>query len=167
MKKLISVIIVIVVLVLLATLFIKRAHAPQTTPGPSITALPGSSTPPVPVYSNLPGIATCSLKGTIRFLTPTVYNNGDALFTYKGVDHPARNIFWKVTPTDDVSVGPNIFDTMPLPDGTSLLTVGMPAHPKAKRYTITASLQYGRLDSHQNIKVFTTACTGSTTVILP
>lgn len=164
MKRTILVVIVLVLVIIGAFFLIKKAQAPQSTPTPVSSA--GPITPRVNYYTNLPGIASCNLKGTIRYVAPNIYNNGDALFSYAGVDDAARNIFWDISPKDSLSVGPNIFDKLPLPEGSSLLTIGLPSHPIAKRYTLTASMQYGRLIDG-NIKVSTTACTGSTTVILP
>lgn len=119
--------------------------------------------------------ASCELKGEIKFLNHNTYNNQDAIFIYKGVDHPARNVFWTVTPQDDISVGPNIFNKTPIPDGESLLGIILPDNPKYKKYEITAKLQYGRLvDGKGNfvtengyVKVFEKQCVGKTTVVLP
>lgn len=119
--------------------------------------------------------AACQLKGEIQFLNHNTYNNQDARFTYQGIDHPARNIFWTVTPADQVAVGPNMFGKVPLPDGESLLGVVLPKNPQYKKYEITAKIQYGRLvDAKGNfvtvggyIKVFEKSCQGKTTVVLP
>lgn len=119
--------------------------------------------------------ASCELKGEIRFLDSNTYDNQDALFVYKGIDHPARNIFWTVTPQDNVSVGPNIFSKIPIPNGENLLGVFLPQNPKYKKYEITAKIQYGRLvDAKGNfvtvggyVKVFEKQCQDKTVVILP
>ena len=103
------------------------------------------------------------------------YDNQDGLFIYKGVDHPGRNVFWTVTPQDNISVGPNIFNRTPIPDGESLLGVVLPENPKYKKYEITAKIQYGRLvdgkgnfvTASGNVKVFEKQCVGKTTVVLP
>lgn len=118
------------------------------------------------LWETLKGPATCTLKGEIKYITQNTYNNQDALFTYKGVDHPARNIKWTITPTDDLSIGPNIFDRMVLPDGKSLLGIVLPEKPKAKKYTLTASIDYGRLVDGA-LKVSEQKCSGKTTIVLP
>ena len=119
--------------------------------------------------------ASCQLKGEIKFLNHNTYDNQDAIFTYKGIDHPGRNVFWTVTPQDDISVGPNILNKTPIPDGESLLGVILPDSPKYKRYELTAKIQYGRLvDAKGNfvteggvVKVFEKQCDGKTVVVLP
>jgi hypothetical protein len=116
----------------------------------------------------------CQLQGEIKFLNHNTYDNQDAKFIYSGIDHPARNISWIVTPADDISVGPNIFGKLVLPKGESLLGVTLPENPKYKTYELTAKIQYGRLiDKNGNfvtvggdIKVFEKQCTGKTTVVL-
>lgn len=126
-------------------------------------------------WSLLLADASCELKGEIKFLDGNTYDNQDALFIYKGIDHPARNIFWTVTPQDKISVGPNIFSKIPIPNGENLLGVFLPQDPKYKKYEITAKIQYGRLiDDKGNfvtvggyVKVFEKQCQGKTVVVLP
>ncbi|MBI2626715.1 MAG: hypothetical protein HYW77_00515 [Parcubacteria group bacterium] len=121
------------------------------------------------------GQASCQLKGEIKFLDHNTYDNQDALFIYSGVDHPGRNIIWTVTPLDDLSVGPNIFNKMFIPDGESLLGVTLPDNPKYKKYELTVKMQYGRLVDEKgnyvtvggNVKVFEKQCDGKTTVLFP
>jgi len=167
---------------------------PSVTESPSATLTP-TKTPnitkvPVPLpsgdgrttfidetvpWSLLLGDASCELKGELKFLNHNTYDNQDGLFIYKGVDHPGRNVFWTVTPQDNISVGPNIFNRTPIPDGESLLGVVLPENPKYKKYEITAKIQYGRLvdgkgnfvTASGNVKVFEKQCVGKTTVVLP
>ncbi len=164
MKKVFLGIAILIVIVAAGIFFVKKSQAPSVTP--SLTSVPSPTTDPDNVYKDLPGIASCNLKGTIRYITPQTYNNGDALFTYRGVDHPGRNIFWKVTPSDKLDMGPNIFTQLALPEGTSLLSVTLPEHPVTGRYTVTASMQSGRL-VNGNVKVSIIPCTGATTIIFP
>ena len=95
-----------------------------------------------------------------------VYDNQDAKFIYKGIDHPGRLVYWTVSPQDNLGVGPQIFAQIPIPDGESLIGISLPENPKYKQYELTASITYGRL-VNGNVKVFTKACTGKTTVVLP
>lgn len=119
--------------------------------------------------------ASCKLQGEIKFLDHNTYNNQDALFLYSGIDNPARNIFWTITPDDDLSVGPNMFVKRVIPDGDSLLSIVLPENPKSKTYTLTAKIQYGRLIDEKgnfvavggNVKVFEKQCEGKTTIVLP
>lgn len=157
---------------------------PSLAPKPSLTKVPvplptgdGRTTfidETVP-WSLLLADASCELKGELKFLNHNTYDNQDGLFIYKGIDHPARNIFWTVTPQDDISVGPNIFGKIPIPNGEHLLGVVLPDNPKSKRYEITAKIQYGRqvdakgnfVTEGGNVKVFTKQCDGKTVVVLP
>lgn len=163
---------------------IGESPAPSSSPKPNITKVPvplpsgdgrttfiGETVP----WSLLLADASCELKGEIKYLNQNTYDNQDALFIYRGIDHPGRNIFWTVTPQDDISVGPNIFNKIPIPNGESLLGISLPDNPKYKKYDITAKIQYGRLvDAKGNfvteggtVKVFEKQCTGKTTVVLP
>lgn len=170
MKRLI-ILIVLVVIILAVLVIVTKGTKPVSSPLPSVSVSQIPLTPrpeSTPIdYSKFSAKASCSLKGTIRYIDATTYNNGDALFTYKGIDHPGRNIIWTVTPKDGLSIGPNIFDRYPLPDGTSLISITLPENPIAKRYTLTAAVQYGRLAPDGNIKVSVAQCSGSTTIILP
>ena len=139
--------------------------------GDGKTTFVGESVP----WSLLLDDASCELKGELKFLNHNTYDNQDAIFIYKGIDSPARNIFWTITPQDNISVGPNIINRMPIPNGESLLGVVLPENPKSKTYDITAKIQYGRLvDANGNfvatggtVKLFEKQCQGKTTVVLP
>lgn len=160
------------------------------SPSPSITAQPKPSVSKIPLpsgdgrisfidesvpWSLLLADASCELKGEIKFLNHNTYNNQDAIFIYKGIDHPARNIFWTITPQDNIRVGPNIFSKITIPNGESLLGVILPDNPKYKKYELTAKIQYGRLVDNNgsfvvaggNVKVLEKQCIGKTTVVLP
>jgi len=157
-------------------------------PSPTPTTRPIATKVPLPTgdgrttfideavpWSLLLGQASCQLKGEIKFLNHNTYDNQDAKFIYSGVDHPGRNIFWTVTPQDDILVGPNIFGKMFLPNGESLLSVTLPENPKYKQYELTVKMHYGRLVDEKdnfvtiggNVKVFEKQCEGKTTVVLP
>lgn len=163
---------------------------PITTPRPTPTNIPSLTKTSVPLPSGdgqttfidkpvpwelLLKDASCKLQGEIKFLASDLYNNQDALFIYSGVDNSARNIFWTITPDDDMSVGPNMFSKRSLPSGDSLLSIVLPENPKSKTYTLTAKIQYGRLVDEKgnfvtvggNVKVFEKQCEGKTIVVLP
>ena len=155
---------------------------PTPTPRPIATKVPlptgdGRTTfidESVP-WSLLLGQASCRLQGEIKFLNHNTYDNQDALFVYSGVDHPGRNILWTVTPQDDISVGPNIFSKLVLPNGESLLGIVLPENPKYKQYELTVKMQYGRLVDEKgnfvtaggDVKVFEKQCDSKTTIVLP
>jgi len=120
--------------------------------------------------------ASCELKGEIKFVNEKTYDNQDAIFIYKGVDHPGRNIFWKISPAEsNLEIGPNIFNKVPIPNGQSLLGVFAKGTLGAKKYTLTAVMQYGRLVDDKgkfvtvggNVRVSEKPCQGQTTVVLP
>ncbi len=160
------------------------SSSPSPIPRPSLTKVP--TLPPsgdgrttfigetVP-WSLLLTDASCELKGEIKFLNHNTYDNQDAVFIYKGIDHPGRNVFWTISPQDNISVGPNIFNKIPIPNGESLLGIVLPESPKSKRYELTAKIQYGRLvdgngnfvTTGGNVKVFDKQCSGKTVVVLP
>lgn len=155
---------------------------PSASPKPTVTKVPlpsgdGRSTfidEQVP-WALLLNDASCELKGEIKFLEHNTYNNQDAKLVYKGIDHPARNVFWTITPEDDLSVGPNIFSRIFIPDGESLLGIILPDNPKHTKYELTAKIKYGRLVDEKgnfvtaggNVKIFEKQCVGKTTVLLP
>ncbi|MBI2674261.1 MAG: hypothetical protein HYX22_00785 [Candidatus Yanofskybacteria bacterium] len=168
---------------------------PSVSPSPTPSTSSGQATPrpiatkaPLPTgdgrttfideavpWSLLLGEATCRLQGEIKFLDHNTYDNQDAKFIYNGVDHPGRNIFWTVTPQDEISVGPNIFGKMFLPNGESLIGIALPENPKSKQYELTVRMHYGRLVDEKdhfvtiggNVKVFEKQCDGKTTIVLP
>lgn len=120
--------------------------------------------------------ASCELKGEIKFLNSDTYNNQDALFTYSGVDHPARNVKWTISPAEpNLEVGPNIFSKMPIPNGQSLLGLFKKGDVSLKKYELTAVMEYGRLVDENgkfvtvggDVKVFKKQCLGKTSVVFP
>ena len=161
--------------------------SPLSTPlisiNPSITPVPTSTwdgkqtfiDEPVP-WELLTEDAFCRLQGEIKFLTHNMYDNQDAKFVYNGVDHPARGIYWTVTPDEpEMSIGPNLFVKKEIPNGESLIGIVLPDNPIAKTYELTAKIQYGRLVDGQGnyvtaggiVKVFEKQCEGKTTIVLP
>jgi hypothetical protein len=116
-------------------------------------------------YAKLTKPATCSIGGTVKFVSPSIYQNINNNFKYTGIDSPARQVKWKITPEDDLRIGPNLTAQFTLPDGTTPIGVTLPAQPKAKSYTLTASITYGR-QVGDDIKISEAACTGKTTVEL-
>ena len=156
----------------------------SVTPTPRKTALPTSPVSPTPTKSaglvpspvpwdQLPPEASCELNGEIKYVLvdsgpnhSNIYDNQNAKFIYRGIDHPGRLVNWTVSPQDDLRVGPQIFAQIPLPDGESLIGISLPENPKYKTYELTAAVSYGRLVDG-NVKLFTKQCTGKTTVMLP
>ncbi len=148
------------------------APSPSEGISPTPTSTPIShSTTPSPTASSFWGPtglrhpATCSVGGNITFLKPDLSANDDAHISWQYVDLKARHINWSVTPNDKLAVGPNLFEILSLPSGTSLVTVGLPSQPKAKSYILRASVTYGEVVDN-NVVVRTTACSGEIRVML-
>jgi len=181
--------ILLVGLVLIGYSFFRDTDQISTSTSPSPSAsLPMVSSLPAPTgdgrttftdeqvpWALLLKEASCELKGEIKFVSASTYDNQDALFTYKGIDNPGRNIAWSISPNEEIKVGPNLFARMPIPNGESLLSIYMPKDPKYKKYELTAKIQYGRLVDEQgkfvpaggNVRVFEKVCKGKTTIVLP
>lgn len=136
------------------------------TPGPS--SLPTSTASPVISYPNIVNKyppAECVLAGSIEYLEPKLYESREARISYKNVDSKARHIIWSVLPKDELSIGPNLFARLPVPDGAEDISVSLPANPIAKNYVLTARITYGVfVRGNQEIK--TTSCTGQIPVEL-
>ncbi len=182
---------VIVVVISGFFLFRRQASAPEVsvTPEESVSELPSDSASPTgkPTTKKTPTPkptvealtsqeqiwkelgnkpATCQLKGLIQFIQPNLFDNKDSLFTYQGIDSEARLILWKVIPDDDIRIGPNIFNKLPIPNGKSLLTVALPDKPKSNRYELYAQVTYARL-VNGGAENYVANCTGKVVVDVP
>jgi len=135
------------------------------TPSSSVTPGLSPAISPTPLSSQQPEFlnkyppAECSLTGNITFISPTIYENKDADIIYKNIDSIARHIIWMVSPEENLSVGPNLFVNLPLPDGVEDVTVVLPNNPRAKNYIITAKVTYGVL-INKNLEIKEASCTG-------
>lgn len=202
-NKILLITFLVVILVLAGVYFgVFRKSSPgepagSESPEPSFSVSPSPTPTPRPFVSKVPlpsgngktifidekvpwelllADASCELKGEIKFLNEKTYDNQDALFIYKGIDHPGRNIKWTITPAEpNLGVGPNIFSKIPIPAGESLLGV-FPSGPlAAKKYELTAQIEYGRLIDTKgkfvtaggDVKIFQKQCQGKTTIVLP
>lgn len=125
----------------------------------------GLAVPTTVPYSQLNGPASCRVEGTIKFLSPTIYQDIGAKLTYSGIDSPARQIKWKVSPSEDLRIGPNLMAQLTLPDGSIMVGATLPASPQSKNYKLTASITYGRLIG-EGIRVYEVNCSGEVSVVL-
>lgn len=91
--------------------------------------------------------------------------NLNAKLSYTGIDSPARQIKWWISPVDDLRVGPNLMAQLAIPDGDSMVIATLPASPVSKNYTLTASMTYGRLENG-GIVVHEVSCSGKIDVVL-
>lgn len=115
-------------------------------------------------YAQLNGPASCQASGDVEFFSPTTARDS-AKLTYAGIDSPARQIKWLVTPDDNLGVGPNLAASLKLPDGNHMVTVTLPSPPKARDYTLTVSMTYGRLVNGA-VRVYEVGCSGQVKVKL-
>lgn len=146
------------------------------TSSPSVTGTPEfSATPSVQATSTpekfesfvgLKEPASCLIAGEITYLDKSTYASTDnALISWRNVDSTGRLIKWRSKPADNLSIGPNIFANLDIPDGDYGLTVGLPGKPIAKEYILFASVTYGQL-INGNVEVKEVACSGFTKVKL-
>ncbi|MBI2063713.1 MAG: hypothetical protein HYT65_01835 [Candidatus Yanofskybacteria bacterium] len=132
---------------------------------PTATSEPSPVISPMTLPSRTPEItskyppAECSLTGSITYISPGLYENKDANIIYKNIDSVARLVLWTIFPDDNLSVGPNIFASLPLPDGIEDVTVSLPDNPKSKNYTLTAKVTYGVVID-RNLVIKESLCAG-------
>lgn len=121
-----------------------------SSPSPSISISPSASSgippsaKPSPNASPTPEtpLAICRLGGEVVFISPNLYENRDNYLGYENINDTAQVIKWTVTPADDLVLGPNMFSRLALPSGKTLISVTLPAAPKAKTYEATARITY-------------------------
>lgn len=150
------------------------ATAPKAATGsPQATKLPrptvGSGSLPTPVPRGLiTGPATCQLSGSINFISENLYETRGAKIAYQNVDDGSRFIFWKVSPDDGIlTVGPNIFSQLTLPNGEREIGVSLTKPSSVESYTLTASVTYGVIKPNGSEEIKESACSGSIAVIMP
>ena len=74
--------------------------------------------------------------------------NEEAFIVYRNIDNSARLIFWQSTPDFKgvLSIGPNMFAGLPIPDGQENVLVVAGTDEMAKKYILTAQVNYGIRD---------------------
>ncbi|MDP3792300.1 MAG: hypothetical protein Q8Q89_01080 [bacterium] len=140
--------------------------SPETTPRPSV---PVPSTPTPEPFLGLNGVkspATCQVGGEVKFTSSDSFLSLDSKISWQNIDSRGRLIKWHISPDDQLAVGPNIFESLPLPDGQyQNLTVRLPENPISKNYLLTASVTYGQFVKG-NLEVKETNCIGQVKVNL-
>ncbi len=116
-------------------------------------------------YSQLTKPAECNISGSIDFLSQNTAQNNKANLTYTGIDSPTRQIYWHISPQDNLTVGPNLVSSLKIPDDSNMVIVTLPESPIAKKYILTTSMTYGR-QVGQDVKVYTMDCSGQIEVNL-
>lgn len=134
--------------------------SPSSSPSPS--GKPRPTTTPFFGPTGLKAPASCKLEGSVRFLSKDTYESRGARISWENIDSRGRNIVWKTTPSGGLNIGPNIFESLNLPSGSSDITVALPANP-AKRYTLGAEVGYGQVIDG-NVVVKQAKCSGSIVV---
>ncbi|MEK7616299.1 MAG: hypothetical protein AAB420_03795 [Patescibacteria group bacterium] len=166
MKKNILFVLILVVIILGGAFVVwNNRQSAQPNPSPSSSAIAPTPSPSGADITQFTKPASCQLSGSIDFLQKNIFRSNDALFRYQGIDNEARLITWTVSPTDEFSIGPNIFANLDIPDGSRSLTISLPAEPKARQYTLTARISYGRWVNN-TVVVKEARCSGSIPVYL-
>jgi hypothetical protein len=135
---------------------------------PTVSKVPGKIELPPGVltadyYKQFKGPATCAVEGSVKFINPSTAANS-AKISYTGIDSQARQITWSISPqAPEMHIGPNIFASLPLPNGSQQVIVVLPKNPTSKTYSLKAKVTYGRLVG-EGIKVSEVACSGTINV---
>ncbi len=143
----------------------------QTTPTPSSSESPSLTPAPSPSSSPKSSAniaATCQLSGEIRFISKDLYETIGAKIVYQNVDDKIRQIYWKSNPADGtLTVGPNLFENLAIPNGQSDVGVALVKKSTIKTYTLTASITYGIKRADGFVEEREAQCSGSTKVTMP
>lgn len=152
---------------------VSRPNDLPPTPTGTATLFPSVMISPTPIGTagfvgptGLKSPASCTIAGEITYLDKNIYSSTDnAMITWNNQDSTGRLVKWRSEPKDQLSIGPNLFANLDIPDGSWRLSVGLPVNPVAKEYTLFASITYGQL-INGNVEVKEVACTGVTKVKL-
>lgn len=172
MNKKIYIAITIIILGIAAYFLVRgnSAVSPTLTPEPTST-LPPTLTPFPSSPTGFRGPTgliergSCTLSGSIKFISKDTFASEDAKISYKNIDSDARLIKWVVSPSEDLSVGPNLFGALDIPDGARAITLRLPENPRARQYRLTASVTYGEYINN-NVEIRESRCSGSIPVTL-
>lgn len=190
MKKTILIAIIILLVIVFGVWKITSYYSSDNTPSDSSSPLPTNSISPSPTsldqltpqevenlingghlkytpvpYSQLTKPATCKVEGSIEFVKSNTYITKGAKISWTGIDNPARQIKWKISPSDNLRIGPNLMANLPIPDGSNEVGATLPENPKSRHYSLTASITYSRLVDG-NPKDYEASCSGKVTVDL-
>ena len=142
----------------------------KQTPAPSevFISSPSPSASPRPSPSPKQIAASCQITGQIVFLDKNLYENKNAKIIYQNVDDAIRQIYWKSNPDDGVlTVGPNLFEDLPLPSGERNVGVAVNRETTVKNYTLTASINYGIKNTNGIVEERIANCVGKASVQMP
>lgn len=142
--------------------------APISTPTPTI--IPTKSNNPATTIkepfigpNGIKTPATCQVSGKAEFFDPGSYSSNTKI-SWQNVDSQGRLINWRISPNDNLAIGPNLFANLIVPDGQyDNLTIRLPENPVSKTYLLTASVTYGQFVAG-DLKVKEVNCSGQAEV---
>lgn len=129
------------------------------SPTPTLTSMPVSTKEPFSGLNGIKAPATCQIIGETNFIDQKTYSSNTKI-SWQNIDSQGRLINWRISPKDDLAIGPNIFASLQVPNGEyENLTVRLPDNPISKTYLLTASVTYGQI-IRGDVKVKEANCTG-------
>ncbi len=138
---------------------------PNLSSSPSPTGQSSVTEEPFLGMGGLKSPATCQISGTATFSSSNSFIS-DTKIAWQNIDSQGRLINWKISPADDLAIGPNIFGNLSVPNGEyNNLTIRLPQNPKSKNYTALASVTYGQI-INGNVEVKETNCSGQVKINL-
>lgn len=112
--------------------------------------------------------ATCQISGAIKFINHNLYETIGAKIAYQNVDDEIRQIYWKSSPNDGaLSVGPNLFEGLEIPNGQREIGVVLKNESPAASYLLTAAISYGIKQPNGAVEEKVADCTGTIKVTTP
>ncbi|MEK7121102.1 MAG: hypothetical protein AAB857_00165 [Patescibacteria group bacterium] len=128
-------------------------------PTPTLTPVPASTKEPFSGLNGIKAPATCQISGETNFTDLKSYSSNTKI-SWQNIDSQGRLINWRISPKDDLAIGPNIFANLTVPSGEyENLTVRLPENPISKTYLLTVSVTYGQI-IQGDVKVKEVNCTG-------
>src|SRR3989338_3250215 len=138
--------------------------SPESSPSPQATPRPSAAEEHFVGPHGIKSPATCQVSGEAEFSEPGLYSSNTKI-SWQNVDSQGRLINWRISPNDSLSIGPNLFANLTVPDGQyDNLTIRLPENPISKTYLLTASITYGQFIDG-DLKVKEVNCSGQAKVI--
>ena len=139
--------------------------SPESSSSPQATPRPSATEEPFVGLNDIKAPAVCQISGETDFSDSKLYSSNTKI-SWQNVDSQGRLINWRISPTDNLAIGPNIFANLTVPNGEfENLTVRLPENPVAKSYLLTASITYGQV-IQGDVKVKEVNCSGQVKVNL-
>lgn len=140
------------------------------SPTPASTIIPTKSNNPATTTkepfigpNGIKAPAICQVSGKAEFFDLGSYSSNTKI-SWQNVDSQGRLINWRISPKDNLAIGPNLFANLIVPDGQyDNLTIRLPENPVSKTYLLTASVTYGQF-VEGDLKVKEVNCSGQAEV---